>query len=1223
MMLRFTGAVALVMTSSMSSVKLFCLCAILLKTVALSSGSHDNVLTSSVARSITESMVKERYSKETDETQYIQYTLSQTAQIPTNRIFSVLNTNTAEGAMGATKTTLLSKKLKLELPSMLTLISNTSIKKNSSKSTIDNEPDYYVCLPKCTCQLLENPSRHVRVQCTIQQIHDEAKFDALKRNIFPSILIIRCDPYTLIKSKLYPFMFRGLHTFIGLAIINCYFDYVPQKTFYGMINLKELYIKNASNITFHTAAFETLKSLEALSIVQSEMSSVPSLCHLKNLRFVNFTDNNIGTLDRTGLICNARFQNLQVIELSKNNLRKIAINISDISDNLKYFCASGNKIEQISEYSFRGLYSLRSLNIGSNLIASLSSYIFQDISALNSLVLSKNKMSSFSSGILSHLRNLTVLHLSDLSLNMSIFNEIRKLKYLKVLDLKNNCIENMEMSGFRLFSLLIYLDLSNNYIRTLPNNIFMSLKNLEVLYMSKNLIKKIDKDAFSGLSKLKILALQHNKIRNLHIECLQQLLSLIVINLSYNDIDHLPSFQGLQNLLVLDLMHNNIKQLDGLTFAGVSGIRAINLSNNRIKTIGTGTFRNLSDLYAIWIENNEIDFIEYSAFGDSRIKELYLRKNNISDINAFRYSNLIYLRKLDLSYNNVLHISSDSFSTFKSIETLNISNNKIQRIYSRTFEPLPKLRYLDLSYNKIRYLQKSALTSSTIFTSLKLQGNPIICDCNMQWVKRWLLSSDTNGMFITDLDMLTCSVFDGTNNSLLSLLNTEYLVCQYERDCNILKCSCCDVDECSCSYPCPDKCVCFWSDDKSVNSVRCEGIGVDEFPKEIPPAVTRVYLDRNNISVVSRHFFTNMTQLEHLSMNESNIHTIEDNAFATLSSLKTLHLNGNYISTIFSKTLFGLNNLQQLLLSSNRITFIDPGSFSHFPAKYQLDLSNNLLRKVDRFVLYEMSLASLLELSGNPWTCDCKFLIDFASFIYSNVKKLIDISALTCTTNTTSCFNTTILLANTSILDLCPSITVHHTKAVIHNETLVSTLTTLLGAFVIIVIIVFVVLWNRDFLKIWIYAKFGFRFNHRVLDSADVNKRYDAFVSYSSKDDDFVLNKLVPVLENIFNYRLCVHNRDFNVGAAIADNIVYSVESSKRVIVVLSNNFVESEWCHYEFRIAHHTLLLEKKNRIIMILLDKIDQSKLVPELQEYIKKNTYLNQDDDWFWENILYAMP
>lgn len=50
---------------------------------------------------------------------------------------------------------------------------------------------------------------------------------------------------------------------------------------------------------------------------------------------------------------------------------------------------------------------------------------------------------------------------------------------------------------------------------------------------------------------------------------------------------------------------------------------------------------------------------------------------------------------------------------------------------------------------------------------------------------------------------------------------------------------------------------------------------------------------------------------------------------------------------------------------------------------------------------------------------------------------------------------------------------------------------------------------------------------------------YDAFISYNSSDEQWVMEQLLPNLEgNGSNFKLCLHHRDFEVGRNIVDNIV-------------------------------------------------------------------------------------
>ncbi len=89
---------------------------------------------------------------------------------------------------------------------------------------------------------------------------------------------------------------------------------------------------------------------------------------------------------------------------------------------------------------------------------------------------------------------------------------------------------------------------------------------------------------------------------------------------------------------------------------------------------------------------------------------------------------------------------------------------------------------------------------------------------------------------------------------------------------------------------------------------------------------------------------------------------------------------------------------------------------------------------------------------------------------------------------------------------------------------------------------------------------------------------FDAFVSYSSTDEAWVLNMLVKNLENTNNLRLCLHERDFQIGRPIADNIVSSLEKSSSCILVLTKKFTKSYWCNFEAHAAHH--MFQEQGRV-------------------------------------------
>jgi toll-like receptor 13 len=48
------------------------------------------------------------------------------------------------------------------------------------------------------------------------------------------------------------------------------------------------------------------------------------------------------------------------------------------------------------------------------------------------------------------------------------------------------------------------------------------------------------------------------------------------------------------------------------------------------------------------------------------------------------------------------------------------------------------------------------------------------------------------------------------------------------------------------------------------------------------------------------------------------------------------------------------------------------------------------------------------------------------------------------------------------------------------------------------------------------------------------------------------------------NLNICIHHRDFDVGEHITNNIEKYMSKCWKIIVVMSNQFAESEWCQWE-----------------------------------------------------------
>jgi tetratricopeptide (TPR) repeat protein len=114
---------------------------------------------------------------------------------------------------------------------------------------------------------------------------------------------------------------------------------------------------------------------------------------------------------------------------------------------------------------------------------------------------------------------------------------------------------------------------------------------------------------------------------------------------------------------------------------------------------------------------------------------------------------------------------------------------------------------------------------------------------------------------------------------------------------------------------------------------------------------------------------------------------------------------------------------------------------------------------------------------------------------------------------------------------------------------------------------------------------------------------FDVFISYSRKDEEWVTKTLLPRLEQV-GLKVCIDFRDFQPGKPALFNMQYAVRHSQRTLLVLTGNWIASEWTLFESLLATTKHPAGLQPRLIPLLLEKCE----MPETADFIAALTYVD---------------
>ncbi|MEM6449230.1 MAG: TIR domain-containing protein [Cyanobacteria bacterium P01_D01_bin.105] len=126
---------------------------------------------------------------------------------------------------------------------------------------------------------------------------------------------------------------------------------------------------------------------------------------------------------------------------------------------------------------------------------------------------------------------------------------------------------------------------------------------------------------------------------------------------------------------------------------------------------------------------------------------------------------------------------------------------------------------------------------------------------------------------------------------------------------------------------------------------------------------------------------------------------------------------------------------------------------------------------------------------------------------------------------------------------------------------------------------------------------------------------YDVFISYSRQDKAWVLGELAPRLQKA-GLKTCIDIDDFRAGAPAIKEIRRAIKTSRKTLLVLSPNYLESKWTELERYLPQTKDPLNEELRIIPFLYESCN----LPEDIAYLSYIDFTD-DVDLAWRQLFRA--
>lgn len=752
-----------------------------------------------------------------------------------------------------------------------------------------------------------------------------------------------------------------------------------------------------------------------------------------------------------------------------------------------------------------------------------------------------------------------------------------------------------------------FQDLSNQHLDSVPSNLPVDTQYLDISY---NNIVRLNEAPFAKLAALCCLKVTHCGVQVISPDLFDHIPGIQVLNISYNSLATIPDLPLLQ-LKILDLTGNLYKSYQlPKTFENLSELQSLSLGSEYARSVNKNDFAPLKNtsLMDLFLGSGT----KLQRYDTGSLAQLPLLKRftlNVPFCETFDIFEqmLVDLNETKTTQLTLVKLLPDLCIVFqepfrKLVNMPNLKNLTIRDTWVNSslmvkflknvwLAPLQKISFVNITYNEDTPdgVQLPSINQTVNIRSIIFDG-----------VLHYQYKYPVINISVDNISKMTYLKFSGTGMNIVpcKIMSALPSLEMLDLSNNLLK-----------------ETGFWWA--------KCMQMSV--FPK-----LRQLYVARNrftSLSFISQHTHR-MKALQSLDLSSNSIriddpcswpthltelslsnNNLGNSIFEYLSPhFRHLDLSKTGITAINQDVLQKFPKLTHLLLSSNGIQFIAENL--HAPTLITLYVDKNAITAITMNSLKGLPNLQKLMAGNNPFTCTC----DSYWFVNGLNKSLLPDWPLDYTCGAPSSLaNLPLSEYNTSKL----SCNLWLQSAIILPVTLAITV-----AFGVIFYVCDGVWYTK---MIWVWIRVKRRGQKRYARLMDASFQYHAFISYSKHDSTWVSRQLVPSLEGA-GLHTCVHERDFVPGEWIMDNIINCVEASYKTLFVLTNNFVQSEWCNYELFFAQHRAISIQDDSLVFILLEPIPTHSVPKKflrLQSLLKQQTYLEWPKDErkqqvFWKSL-----